>query len=323
MLPSVGRTPRTPPELAKHPFTLDEALRAGISRSALRGKPWKRLGTGLYCARSWRHDAFQLLNGWGRLLPLGTTFAGATAGWLHGLDLDPLNPVEVAVPSDSGVKSRPGLTSRRCDLLQDETVIVRGLPATALLRTLLDLCTSRPLVEALVAVDAAVRLGLTDRVALWRYTQAARGRPGSARLRDLARLAEPAESPMETRLRWLLLDAGLPRPQAQTELRDGSGRFLGRVDLLYPSARLIIEFDGGNHRDRLVSDDRRQNLLTNAGYRLLRFTTAELKGRPDVVVSQVRAALGPDIPHDWIQTCRKSGRDAIDRIQTRGNRASA
>jgi len=27
----------------------------------------------------------------------------------------------------------------------------------------------------------------------------------------------------------------------------------------------VIEFDGGNHRDRLVSDDRRQNSLVSAG----------------------------------------------------------
>ena len=40
-----------------------------------------------------------------------------------------------------------------------------------------------------------------------------------------------------------------------------------------------------------MSDDRRQNLLLNAGYQLLRFTTADLKDRPDVIVMQVRAAL--------------------------------
>jgi very-short-patch-repair endonuclease len=51
----------------------------------------------------------------------------------------------------------------------------------------------------------------------------------------------------------------------------------------------VIEFDGGNHRDRLVSDDRRQNSLVSAGYRILRFTTADLYGRPDAVVAQVRA----------------------------------
>jgi very-short-patch-repair endonuclease len=54
---------------------------------------------------------------------------------------------------------------------------------------------------------------------------------------------------------------------------------------------LVVEFDGANHRDRLVEDNRRQNLIINAGFRLLRFTAADIRGRPEVVVAQVRAAL--------------------------------
>ncbi len=96
---------------------------------------------------------------------------------------------------------------------------------------------------------------------------------------------------METRLRWLLMEAGLPRPEVQTDLRDGAARFVGRADLYYPEARLVLEYDGGNHRERLVEDDRRQNVMVNAGYRLLRFTAADIYNRADVVVAQVRAAL--------------------------------
>jgi very-short-patch-repair endonuclease len=41
----------------------------------------------------------------------------------------------------------------------------------------------------------------------------------------------------------------------------------------------------------LVEDDRRQNLLVNAGFRLLRFTAADIRNQPDVVESHVRSAL--------------------------------
>jgi very-short-patch-repair endonuclease len=140
-------------------------------------------------------------------------------------------------------------------------------------------------VEALVAIDMALHLGLTDAESLGR----ARGR----RLRTLAAMAAPAESPMETRLRWLLLEAGLPRPEVQTNLHNSDGRFVGRADLYYPGARLVIEYDGGNHRDRLVEDNRRQNLMVNAGFRLLRFTAADIRNRPDVVAAQVRSQLAP------------------------------
>lgn len=110
-------------------------------------------------------------------------------------------------------------------------------------------------------------------------------------MRNLARFAEPAESPMETRLRWLLLEAGLPRPEVQHDLRDDEGQFIGRADLYYPAAGLVIEFDGGNHRERLITDDRRQNLLINAGFKVLRFTTPDLVARPATVIAQVRDAI--------------------------------
>ena len=97
---------------------------------------------------------------------------------------------------------------------------------------------------------------------------------------------------METRLRWLLIQSGLPRPEVQTNLRDRDQRFVGRADLYYSAARLIIEYDGGNHRERLIEDNRRQNLLINAGFRLLRFTAPDIHHRPDVVVAQVQLALG-------------------------------
>ncbi len=96
---------------------------------------------------------------------------------------------------------------------------------------------------------------------------------------------------METRLRMLLVLAGLPRPEAQVSLHDGSGRFLGRADLYYPSQRLVIEYDGGTHRTSLVEDNRRQNLLLSAGYRLLRFTFADIREAPEAVVDQVKRAL--------------------------------
>jgi very-short-patch-repair endonuclease len=54
---------------------------------------------------------------------------------------------------------------------------------------------------------------------------------------------------------------------------------------------LAIEYDGGNHRDRLVDDNRRQNDLVGAGFRLLRFTAPDVYGTPDLVVMQVRAQM--------------------------------
>lgn len=54
---------------------------------------------------------------------------------------------------------------------------------------------------------------------------------------------------------------------------------------------MAVEYDGGNHRDRLVDDNRRQNRLIVAGFCILRFTAADVYGSPETVVTQVRHAL--------------------------------
>jgi very-short-patch-repair endonuclease len=289
--PKVARTPFIPPELTKRPFTLEEARAAGLTKSALKGKAWRRLGAELYCLADLRGDPWRLLSAWQRSLSAEAVFTGATAAWLFGLDLTPSDPIEIAVRPDSGIRSRVGLSVRRCDLPPAEVVSVRGLRVTAMPFTLAGLCLQRPAVEALVAIDMAVRAGLTDAAALVRYAEAAKGRPGAGKLRSLAAFAAPAESPMETRLRWLLIQAGLPQPEVQTNIHDGKGRFIGRADLYYPAAKLVLEYDGGIHRERLVEDDRRQNLLINAGFRLLRFTAKDVYDRPEVIEAQVRGAL--------------------------------
>lgn len=93
---------------------------------------------------------------------------------------------------------------------------------------------------------------------------------------------------METRLRMLLVTAGLPRPEAQVSIYDDAGLFVGRPDLFYPNARLGIEYDGGTHRESMVDDNRRQNRLLEARVTLLRFTAADVLNRPAAVVGQVR-----------------------------------
>jgi len=216
-----------------------------------------------------KDDPWRLLVAWRTQLPPDAVFTGLTAAWLHRLDVDPCHPVEVAVPTRSGARSRPGLSVRHCALPKSVVTRVRGLPATSAACTFGDLRKRIPAAEFLVLADQALRLGLGQ----------------------FDDLAEPAESPMETRLRWLLLEAGLPRPQVQVPLHNSAGRFVGRADLYYPAARLVIEYDGGNHRDRLVEDNRRQNLLIDTGFRVLRFTALDLSQRPETIEGLVRRGL--------------------------------
>jgi len=181
---------------------------------------------------------------------------------------------------------------RRSTVGAGEIVMRRGLRATSVVRTLADLGRRLPLVEAVAALDMALHKRLLESADLRSWARAHPRCRGVARLRRTIELAEPAtESVMETRLRLLLVTARLPRPQAQVPLYDGVGHFLGRPDFYYPLHRLALEYDGAGHRENLTGDNRRQNRLVDAGYRLLRFTAADVLSTPDSVVDLVRRAL--------------------------------
>ncbi len=143
-----------------------------------------------------------------------------------------------------------------------------------------------------MALDAALHKRLLKLSQLKVWLESHKRFPGTARLRRAIELAEPAtESVMETRLRMLLVLSRLPRPQAQVRLYDDDRQFVGRPNLYYAEQRLAIEYDGSTHRESLTDDNRRQNRLINAGYRLLRFSAADVLSDPDSVVWMVRRAL--------------------------------
>src|SRR5690606_26014991 len=79
-------------------------------------------------------------------------------------------------------------------------------------------------------------------------------RPGAVRLRAaLARIRVGAMSPLETDMRLDAVDAGLPEPELDAEVRSVQGRLLGIADGRYRAYRVLIEVEGDHHRT-----DRRQ-----------------------------------------------------------------
>ena len=223
-------------------------------------------------------------------LPAVAAFAGHAAAWLHGVDVDVRGPIEAIVPKGNKVSGRSGMKIYRSRLPEDEVVVIEGLRTTNVLRTLEDIGRRSSLVDATVIVDAALHAGFADLATLQKRVSSLRGGRGVVNLRLTTACAEPkSESPMETRLRMLLVLAGLPRPEAQVSIFDRHCRFVGRPDLYYAEHRLGVEYDGAQHRDSLASDNRRQNLLLEAGVTLLRFTSGDVLMRPALVAAQVRA----------------------------------
>ena len=284
-----------PVALRSGPFTTSEASGVGVTRDQLRRPAYRRLGSGLYRWVGLKESPQLLLAALARRLPDGAAFSGRTALWLHGLEAVLGDQIEVTIPEPLGSSRLAGASVRRNALAREEIVTRRGLPTTTALRTVVDIGGRTSLTDGVVAADLVLNAELVTIDELRIYIAEHPRTKGVARLRRVVDLAEPnAESPMETRLRLLLVLAGLPHPEVQVSIDDDQGNFLARPDLLYRAQRLAIEYDGGNHRDRLVADNRRQNNLVDAGYRLLRFTAPDVYGTPDLVVMQVRHALALD-----------------------------
>ena len=287
----MARRQQVPDELKRGPFTIGEAERAGLNRFQLRSRNWRRLGRGTYVWIGVHADPFAELAALHARLPEGSVFSGLTAARLHGFAEDG-SAIELTLPPDVSVHARASLALRSVVLDAGDVTSLGPVPVTTPLRTCFDLACGLPLVEAVAALDRALYLERVTLPELRECVARGRGVKGIAQARRVIDLVEPGvESPMESRLRMVLVLGGLPRPQVQVELHDAGGRFVGRPDLLYPRARLAIEYDGDNHRERLVTDNRRQNRLQRAGYTLLRYTAPDLYGRSGAIVEDVRAQL--------------------------------
>ena len=275
MLRVMPPKPVVPRELKRGPFTAADARRAGLARWHLEGASWRRMGHGLYAWAELPDTPTLKLEAARLRLPASAAFSGKTAAWLHGLDVSPCEPIETIMQPDAG-----------------EVVVRRGFRATSLTRTLFDLSRRLRLVEAVVIADMALHAGLIRKTALSSWVDSRKGRQGVLAARGVLELVEAgSESPMETRLRMLLVLNGLPRPEVQIDIRDDNGVSLGRPDLYYREHRLGLEYDGEFHRLSLVEDNRRQNRLLAAGIRLLRFSASDVLRHPDSVVAQVRDML--------------------------------
>jgi very-short-patch-repair endonuclease len=117
-------------------------------------------------------------------------------------------------------------------------------------------------------------------------------------LRDYAR-SRPVLVARSHEMRWerathteQKLWGALRRRQLGTAFRRQvpiAGRYI--VDFLAPDVRLVVEVDGGSHRDRRLADLRRDETLVRLGYRVLRVPAEAILRDPPDVLEQIRKAL--------------------------------
>ena len=290
----MSRDPIRPPHLRGKIFRGSDELRTGrLTRGQLRSSAWRRIFPDVYACSSLPLTHSRRARAVAHLLIPEAVLSGRSAAVLWGVDLaSPQDDVECTVdPACRAGTTRGIRVTRRA--LQDEEITRRaGVRVTTALRTALDLARIDPPDEAVVCLDRFLRAGS---VTLAQVTEAAASLsgPGCRRVRAAVERADGlAGSPQETRLRLLLHASALPRPVAQYDVRDGDGRFVGRVDFGWPEHRLAVEYEGLWHgeRQQVARDRARLNGLTAAGWTVVFVTAADLQD-PVQLIARVAAAL--------------------------------
>ncbi|MGY1682748.1 hypothetical protein [Geodermatophilus sp. SYSU D01176] len=163
-----------------------------------------------------------------------------------------------------------------------------GFGLTAPARTLVDCAREWELVDAVVAMDAAIHDGRVTRGHLRRALLAGSHWVGIGSAGRAVHLADGrAESPLETRGHLALLAAGLPRPELQVQLHGASG-LVARVDAWFDEAALAVEFDGRvkyadprdgrDPGDVLWREKRREDAVRELGVRVIRLVQDDVVG---------------------------------------------
>ncbi len=224
--------------------------------------------------------------------------SGYSAAEVLGASCGPRDaPAEVTVPH-RGQRRPSGLRVHRTSLHPGEITEVNGLKVTSPLRTAYDLARRGDLVEGVVAVDRLANVHRFDPDLLLNFSARYRGVRGNHLVPVvLAHADRRAGSPMETRLRMLIVQAGLPRPQVQWVVQDERTRTAVWLDLAWPELMIGVEYEGEGHAEpgHVLRDVGRYTSLVDKGWRIYRYTKLEILRRPDLIVAQLSRAWGNDV----------------------------
>ena len=204
--------------------------------------------------------------------------AGRAAAAMHRAEwIDDDIPVELIHDAD---RSPSGMIVRNERLATDEITRVDHLPVTTAERTALDLGRHLTQFPALKHLDSLARAKPVDLDAVVALTRRYAGARGVARARRVVPLTDAgAQSPKESWLRLVLINAGFPRPQTQIHVSDGFRN--AYIDLGWEEPKIGLDYEGDHHRalrDRYVRDIGRYELIESQGWADLRVVSEHSAG---------------------------------------------
>ena len=259
--------------------TVDDLRSCGLTTMAIRTRVARGILHPLYRAVfAWGHHNLPTEGRW--LAAVKACGADAvlshySAAALHELVRWDGRPFEITAPAKH---RHPRIKAHRTQRI--ERVLLKGIPVTPKLRTLIDLAR----VEDEAIVKRALRAAKFSARELEQLPKS---------VLDLG--AQPTRSPLEDRVHDFVLKSGLEPPLANPSYRLATRTVY--PDLYWPHLRLIVEVDSVEwHDDPLArrDDADRQADLEAAGERVLRVTSADMRN-PGRIVARLRAAGVKDV----------------------------
>lgn len=220
------------------PFNRADARRAGIPVKQLTTKRFRKLFHDLYVSADLAITPAVLAAAALRISPLGSHASHFTAAQIWGGVVPDQPLTHVSSPHRRTRSERRGVGSHETRR-GSQVVIFQQLRVSSPEQTFIDLATELNLVDLVVLGDSLVAKRRTTTKEIVEAANAWQGR-GSRLARRAAHLVRAGvDSPMETRLRMLMVLAGLPEPVVNHIEYGSNGAWAKRFDLCYPDLLLI------------------------------------------------------------------------------------
>ncbi|MEH3131888.1 MAG: hypothetical protein PGN27_18215 [Mycolicibacterium neoaurum] len=276
------------------PFVGADAVSSGeLTPSALRRR-YRAIYRGVYVPAEHQISQRDRLTGLMLAVP-DAVVTGVAASAVHGAKwVDVETPIEII----SATRPQAGLIRRRESLLPDEMTMVSGIRVTTVARTAFDLARHLPRDNAVARLDALMRARPFTHCDILAIAEDHPGLRGLRRLRVALPLVDGgAESPRETWLRLIFIDAGLPAPTTQVVVHDENGRYVRRIDMAWKQFKIGAEYDGDIHltsRKTYVNDVLVARVLHRLGWHVIHVVKED---RRRDIVEEARTAL---LARGWV-----------------------
>jgi Transcriptional regulator, AbiEi antitoxin/Protein of unknown function (DUF559) len=210
--------------------------------------------------------------------------------------------IEVSIPTRAK-RTRPGITVHRSPRLRPKDMTtVEGIPCTTVARTLLDMAAVVSVQTLVRAIESSERLRLFDGREVHDVLEWATGTPAARRLKAGLEACESEPPPTRLEFERIAFDvfnrSVLGRPLVNHLVETAEEAL--EVDFCWPDRRLVVEADSWDfHRTRAAfeRDRRRDQLLTAAGWMVIRVTWRQLRDAPRRVLAACTRAGAKRLVH--------------------------